>query len=74
MIEAILGTVNCGGIVDETTRFPDRRSDDASAFCACSRDGAKVMEEGDMILCLMFVAYLVGCLAAVFVVEKWEAK
>lgn len=33
-----------------------------------------MMEEGDMILLLMFVAYLAGCLAAVLVVEKWEAK
>ena len=32
------------------------------------------MEESDVILALMFVAYLAGCLAAVFVVEKWEAK
>lgn len=32
------------------------------------------MEEGDMILAAMFLAYLVGCLVAALVVEKWEAK
>jgi len=30
------------------------------------------MEEGDMILALMFGAYLIGCLVAVYIVEKWE--
>jgi hypothetical protein len=66
--------VNCGGAADETHRIHSRASDDAADFCACPRDGAKVMEEGDMVLLLMFVAYLAGCLAAVVVVEKWEAK
>lgn len=32
------------------------------------------MMEEDVILALMFFAYLAGCLAAVLVVEKWEAK
>ncbi len=30
------------------------------------------MTEDDIILALMFVAYLAGCLAAVWIVEKWE--
>lgn len=30
------------------------------------------MEESDVVLALMFVAYLAGCLAAVWFVEKWE--
>jgi uncharacterized membrane protein YqaE (UPF0057 family) len=30
------------------------------------------MTEDDMIICLMFVAYLCGCLVAVWIVEKWE--
>jgi hypothetical protein len=32
------------------------------------------MEECDMLIALMFVAYLVGCLVAVAIVEKWESK
>lgn len=30
------------------------------------------MDEGDFMLALMFVAYLAGCLLAVWIVEKWE--
>lgn len=30
------------------------------------------MTEDDIILALMFVAYLCGCLVAVWIVEKWE--
>jgi len=32
------------------------------------------MTEDDMILALMFVAYLAGCLVAVAIVETWESK
>ena len=32
------------------------------------------MEEGDMILALMFMAYLAGCVIAALLVEQWEAK
>lgn len=30
------------------------------------------MEEGDVILALMFIAYLAGSLVAVWIVERWE--
>ena len=30
------------------------------------------MDETDMMIALMFVAYLCGCLVAVWIVETWE--
>ena len=64
----------CGGTAHETHRLSDRSRDDGAFVCGSSAIGPTMMEESDVILALMFVAYLIGCLAAVFVVEKWEAK
>lgn len=61
------------GVSHETHRIPDRSRDDGAAVLGFARIGPAMMEE-DVILALMFVAYLAGCLAAVLVVEKWEAK